>query len=233
MDEATGRGTPGHVRLAGLVISRFIPGMIVLGAAIFAPAGRFAWINAWLYMGTVVVFALLALAWPLARDSALLEKRMETREREKPQRRIVAAWLVLSACMLALPGFDRRFGWSHVPIPLGAPATVLLATGCAIFIFVLRANSWASNVVEVQEGQRLVDTGPYALVRHPLYFANCFIYIATPLVLGSWWALIPAALCFPLLAMRIRNEEEVLGRGLPGYAGYMTRVRWRLVPGLW
>jgi protein-S-isoprenylcysteine O-methyltransferase Ste14 len=132
-----------------------------------------------------------------------------------------------------LPGFDRRFGWSDVPVALVIAADVLVFAGYALFFLVLRENSYASRVVEVTEGQKVISSGPYALVRHPMYLGAMTMYVFSPLALGSYVALIPAVLIIPILVARIRNEEQVLAQELPGYTEYMQRTRFRVVPGVW
>jgi len=176
---------------------------------------------------------LFTLRYLLLHDPALLERRMRLREREQMQKRVQQfGWLYLLVTFM-LPGFDYRFGWSHVPtgVVLAAAAVMLLSYG--LFVLVLRENSYASRVVEVAQGQKVIQSGPYAIVRHPMYVAVFGIYLASPLVLGSYWALIPAALIVPIIIMRILNEERMLREELPGYAEYTRKVRHRLLPGIW
>jgi protein-S-isoprenylcysteine O-methyltransferase Ste14 len=233
MSEKKTGEVPGRGKIALLAISRFAPMLVVLGALFFASAGDLAWGNAWIYLGTLGALMIIVLAYLLIRDPALLEKRLRTRERRSAQKRCVSTGIALIALIYVVPGLDRRFGWSSVPAAFVWIGVAALVAGYILFLAVMRANSYASRVIEVQEGQKVIDTGPYSLLRHPMYSASLVIYIASPLVLGSWWAVIPALAYLPLLAMRIRDEEAMLRRELPGYAEYCARVRWRIFPGIW
>lgn len=155
------------------------------------------------------------------------------KEKEAEQGLVIElAW----ACLLfavVLPGLDHRFGWSHVPVVavVGADVLVLLAYGLIVRVF--RENSHASRIVEVEQGQRVITTGPYAIVRHPMYVGVLVMYLCMPVALGSWWAVIPALPLVPILVARIRNEEQVLAEGLAGYREYMRATAYRLLPGVW
>jgi protein-S-isoprenylcysteine O-methyltransferase Ste14 len=220
-------------KIALLAIPRFFLGFLALGALLFGSAGDLRWINAWLYLGIIAGLMILALAYLLMRDPALLEKRMRTRERRGTQKLFVVAGSLAIIPLFALPGFDRRFGWSTMPELFMWIGLAGLVAGYALFFAVIRANSYASRVVEVQEGQRVIDTGPYSVIRHPMYAATILIYLASPFALGSWWALIPALGYLSLLPLRIRDEESLLRRELPGYEEYCGKVRWRILPGAW
>jgi protein-S-isoprenylcysteine O-methyltransferase Ste14 len=155
------------------------------------------------------------------------------REKERTQRRVLSWGAPVFTALYILPGLDRRFGWSMVPL-----GVVLVAEACALLgyvgvLWVFSVNRWAGRTVEVIPGQKLVTTGPYSVVRHPMYTASLLLYLATPLALGSYWGLIPALLSAVVLIARIGNEEDVLLRELPGYAEYRSKVQHRLVPGVW
>lgn len=233
MSETKTTEAPDRGKIVLLVLSRFIPGFLLLGALFFGTAGSLAWGNAWIYLGTLAGLMILVLGYLLARDPALLEKRMKARERRGAQKRCVAASFFAIAPLFVLPGLDRRFGWSIVPQAVVWVALAAVVAGYALFFTVMRANSYASRVIEVQEGQKVIDTGPYSAVRHPMYAATVLIYLASPVVLGSWWAAIPAIAYLPLLGLRILDEEAMLRRELPGYAEYCGKVRWRILPGIW
>ena len=233
MEKVKGIDAPSKGRLALLVLSRFVPGFLAVAAILFVPAGSLAWPNGWIYIGSLGGLMAVALGYMLLRDPALIEKRLKFRERRKAQKRCIAASYLVILPFFALPGLDWRFSWSRMPLAFVAIGLALVIAGYALFFAVMKANSYASRVIEVQEGQKLIDTGPYALMRHPMYSANALIYLASPLVLGSWWALIPAVAFLPFLALRIRDEEAMLSRELPGYAEYRERVRWRMLPGIW
>jgi protein-S-isoprenylcysteine O-methyltransferase Ste14 len=135
--------------------------------------------------------------------------------------------------LFLLPGLDRRFGWSEPPLAAVLIADALVIAGYLGVLSVFSRNRWAGRTIETRPGQEIVSTGLYAIVRHPMYVATLILYIATPLALGSWWELIPALLCVPMIVIRIRNEENFLLRELPGYEDYRRKVRFRLVPFLW
>ena len=169
----------------------------------------------------------------MVKNPELLRKRLEMKEREKEQRGVVAISGLLLVSSFIVAGLDYRFSWSHVSIVVVVVASVVLLIGYALYAEVLRENVYLSRVVEVQEGQRVIDTGLYGIVRHPMYSAVSLLYLSIPLVLGSWWALLVISPCVLLLAARIKNEEQVLRKGLPGYIEYTQRVRYRMIPFVW
>ena len=158
---------------------------------------------------------------------------MRAREKDLAQGRIVVLAGIVFLALLLIPAFDRRFGWSRVPLPAVVAADVVVLVAYGLFIGVLRENRSASRVIEVHSGQRVVATGPYAVVRHPMYTAIALISLATPVALGSWWAFIPAGLLLAVLAERIKQEERVLTAELTGYRDYMQTTVYRLIPGIW
>jgi protein-S-isoprenylcysteine O-methyltransferase Ste14 len=143
---------------------------------------------------------------------------------------LAVAWFLL---VFVVPGFDHRFGWSDVPVALVIVADILTVLGYSLIVWVLRENSYASRVVEVEQEQKVICSGPYAIVRHPMYLGFMIMYLLVGLALGSYWALIPAPLIILILVARIRNEEAVLLRELKGYADYVKKVRYRLIPAVW
>jgi protein-S-isoprenylcysteine O-methyltransferase Ste14 len=132
-----------------------------------------------------------------------------------------------------LPGFDKRFGWSAVPVWLVIVADLVVFAAFTLYILVLQANTYASRVIEVEQGQQVIATGPYALVRHPMYLSMILMMVSTPLALGSYWAFIPSFALIFLLAVRAKNEEELLLKDLAGYRAYTEKTRYRLFPGIW
>jgi protein-S-isoprenylcysteine O-methyltransferase Ste14 len=155
------------------------------------------------------------------------------REKEVEQKRIIKFSFFPFILFYLLPGFDIRFGWSNVPNVAVYIGDVLVLLGYGIIVFVFRENQYASRVVEVEKGQTVISSGPYAVVRHPMYVGVIILYVLTPLALGSYWAIIPASLIIPIIVARILNEEKVLARDLKGYKKYMENVRYRLIPGIW
>jgi protein-S-isoprenylcysteine O-methyltransferase Ste14 len=209
-----------------------------LGAVLFLPAGTLHWPAAWLYLATTAVLGLAGGLWLARVDPALLEERM----RPMMQKGQPAAdkWFMLAFGFAALLwfiviGLDRRWHWSDMPIALQAVGYVLLLVATALMLRVVRENSFAAPVVKVQaeRGHRVIDTGPYALVRHPMYSGAVLYFAAMALQLGSWWGLIASPVFFVLFGVRAGLEERALVSGLPGYADYLARVRYRLVPGVW
>ena len=206
---------------------------LVLGLVFFVPAGTLDYWEAWIYCVVLLVPFLFVLAYLLRTDPELLVRRTRLRENEPAQRRIVGASALLFLIGFLIPGLDRRFGWSEIPVWAVLAADALVILGYALVFLVFRENPFASRVVQVDAGQTVISTGPYAVVRHPMYLGVSIMWLATPVALGSYWAL-PVFLILPfVLVFRIRNEEEVLLRELPGYREYTQVVRYRLIPGVW
>jgi len=219
--------------LATMTAARFLAAIIIVGCMLFLPAGSLGYWEAWVYMGLLFVPVATVGVVLIIKDPDLLERRMRTREREAPQRKVIAVSSLLLLAVLLIPGFDRRYSCSTVPPSLVVLADILILLGYLLFVLTIRENRFASRVVEVQEDQVVVSTGPYALVRHPMYLAVSLIFTFTSLALGSYWALIPALLLPVALAARIGNEEQLLRRDLPGYEEYCQKVKYRLVPFIW
>jgi protein-S-isoprenylcysteine O-methyltransferase Ste14 len=169
----------------------------------------------------------------LKKDPGLLERRLRGREKERGQSLLAWVSSPFYLALLILPGFDYRFGWSEVPVPLILAADILFLAGYALFFRVLMENTYLSRVVEVESDQAVIDTGPYSLVRHPMYVAVLAMFAATPVALGSWWGLLAAAPVPLFLVLRIRGEEKLMRENLPGYLEYCGKVRFRLFPGIW
>ena len=205
----------------------------IFALVILLPAWKWDYWQAWLYLLILYIPMFFVLYYLLKNDPALLQRRMRMREKESVQRRIIVLSLVYFLVAFTLPGLDVRFGWSNVPAWVSLVADVLVFTGYMTFVWVLTINSYLSRVVEVEAGQKVVSSGPYAIVRHPMYAGISLMYVATPVALGSFWALIPAVFIVPLLVARLRNEEQVLRRDLPGYEEYTHKVKYRLLPGIW
>ena len=212
---------------------RLLAGVLLIGAFVLLPAGTFDYWQAWLYTAVLftplVVMAVILLVF----DPAFLGRRMNLRESQSEQKLAIAGLSLLIIVLLLIPGFDRRFSWSQVPTWLVLISDGLILLGFLLFGLTMRENRFAGRVVEVQEEQKVISSGPYALVRHPMYLAVTLIFGFTPLALGSYWGLI-ASILFPLMLVpRILNEEKVLREGLSGYKEYTFKVRWRLMPLVW
>ena len=214
-------------------LTAFFLGLAITAAMLFLPAGTGHYPGAWLFMALLFIPILIMGVVLLIKNPELLRKRLEMKEREKEQRSVVALSGLLLVGSFIVAGLDFRFGWSHVSSVVVIIASIALLVSYALYAEVLRENVYLSRVVEVQQGQRVIDTGLYGIVRHPMYSAVSLLYLSIPLVLGSWWALLVMSPCVLLLAARIKNEEQVLRQGLPGYIAYTQRVRYRMIPFIW
>jgi protein-S-isoprenylcysteine O-methyltransferase Ste14 len=212
--------------------------VVGLGALLFLPAGTLHWPAAWLYLATTAVLGLAIGLWFAKVDPALLAERMNPMMQEgqpAADKKFMLAFGFAGLIWFLLIGFDRRWHWSEMPVVLQALGFVLLLASMALITRVARENSFAAPVVRVQSerGHRVIDTGPYAWVRHPMYSGAVLYFAAIALLLGSWWGLVLSAVFFVLFGIRAGLEERALVDGLPGYADYLARVRYRLVPGVW
>ena len=220
-------------RLKRILAVRFGLAGPVLAAAFFLPAGTLDYWQAWTYMAILLLPMFLVVAYFLKKDPELLERRMRMKEKEPAQKIIIKLSYFIFLAAFLLPGFDRRFGWSSVPVWLVLIADIVVLAAYGRFVRVMSENRFLSRVVEVEQQQKVIDTGPYAQVRHPMYAAIIPLYLFSPLALGSFWAMIPAAFIPLVLIARIFNEEKVLSRELAGYRKYARRVKFRLIPGVW
>lgn len=212
---------------------KFVSGLAAVGLLLFLPAGTLRYWNAWLFSALMFLPMLMVGILLFLKAPELLEKRLNTREQEGTQKAVVALSALIFCLGFVLAGLDFRFGWSHMPTWLVAAAAVLQLVSYGLYAEVMRENAYLSRTVEIQKDQKVIDTGLYGVVRHPMYLAVTLLFLTIPLVLGSWPCFV-LFLCTPaLLVLRIRNEEQVLERGLPGYAEYRQRVRWRLIPFIW
>jgi len=222
-----------HAGLKKKVIVRFGLAGPILAAMFFLPAGTLDYWQAWVYLGILLLPMCLVVAYFLKNDPELLERRMRVKEKEPEQKAIILLSYPLFLAAFLLPGLDRRCGWSAVPPWLVLAADIVVLAAYGMVFRVMRENRFLSRVVEVDPHQKVVTTGPYAVVRHPMYAAVMPMYLFSPLALGSFWALIPAAFVPGILIARIFNEEKVLGRELAEYRKYARRVKFRLIPGVW
>jgi protein-S-isoprenylcysteine O-methyltransferase Ste14 len=209
---------------------------IILSLALFLPAWSFDFWAAWGYLAAFFLPVTFITFYFLKKDPALIGRRLKagpTGEKRTSQKVIQSLASLLFILMFIIPGFDRRLHWTHVPAMLVILADVAVVCGLVIVFFVFRANSYTSAVIEVADAQKVVDTGPYAVVRHPMYSGAFLMVLVTPVALGSWWGLPFAFLLVFVIVLRLLDEEEFLRRNLPGYQEYSARVKFRLVPGLW
>ena len=203
---------------------------------LFVPAWTLVYWQAWLYWTISSTAALATALYFLRRDPALMRRRLDVGARAEPlksQQTIQAVGSLFYAAMFVVAGIEHHAHGSPVPVPVVLIADALVAGGLALTFVAFKANTFTASTVTIEPGQRVVTTGPYAIVRHPMYSASVLWFLATPFALGSPWALVPAVLMALTLAVRLVDEERYLGASLPGYDGYCRTVRWRLIPGLW
>lgn len=221
------------MKLAFNALAKFLAGLLLVGALLFLPAGGFGYLNGWLFIGLLFVPMLVLGIVLLIKAPELLKKRLSAREKEDTQKGVVAVSGLLFLLGFIVAGLDFRFGWSKMPLWVVVVASLVLLISYCLYAEVMRENAYLSRTIEVQEDQKVVDTGLYGIVRHPMYAVTLWLFLSIPLVLGSWWAL----LCFmpyvAVIIIRIRNEEKVLEAGLEGYVEYKKRVKYRLFPFIW
>jgi protein-S-isoprenylcysteine O-methyltransferase Ste14 len=210
--------------------------LVVFGSMLFFPAGTFDYWQAWVFLAVVVLAAWIPTIYLQRKNPVVLERRMrggpaaETRTAQK----VVIAGLYLSlAAMVVVSVLDHRFGWSPVPTAICLVGDVLVAVGLGVVVLVIIQNSYAAATVQVEAGQKVVSTGLYGLVRHPMYTGNVIMMVGIPLALGSYWGLVFVVPALIVLASRIRDEEKLLQEELDGYREYTQKVRYRLMPGMW
>ena len=212
---------------------KMLSGLLLMGLVLFLPAGTWHYPGGWLFCGLLFLPMLVVGALLFWKAPALLEKRLNTREKEKTQVAVVTMSALLFVGSFAVAGLDFHLGWTQVPVWLVCLASVFQLASYGLYAEVMRENAWLSRTVEVQENQKVIDTGLYGIVRHPMYTSTILLFLAMPLVLGSWLSFAIMLLYPVIIVFRIRNEEKVLEAGLEGYTEYKQRVRYRLIPHIW
>ena len=208
----------------------------VMGLLLFLTAGTVHYWQAWAYLSIFAGASVLTTLYLMREDPALLERRMSggpAAEKRPVQKFIMLCTSIGFIALLLVPAFDHRFGWSAVPLGAVLAGELLVAIGFYLIYRVYRENTFTSATIEVTENQTVISTGPYAIVRHPMYASASLYLLGTPLALGSWWGFLPIAVMLPFLIWRLLDEEGFLARNLPGYAEYQRQVRHRLVPFVW
>lgn len=209
-------------------------GSWVLLPASFLMMGRsLDWWEAWAWCAVILVPMTIFGFWMVRTDPDFVARRMKMREKERAQQHLTLIAFPFNIATLAIPGLDHQYGWSEVPVAVVIAALTLSLAGFLLILRVFVENRWAGRTIETWEGQQVISTGPYGIVRHPMYTGSLILWLATPIALGSWWAFLPALVSIPILVLRILNEEEVLRRQLNGYEAYLRRVRYRLLPLVW
>ena len=221
------------MKLAIRALIKFTLGLLMVGVLLFWPAGNLMYINGWLFIGLLFIPMLALGAVLLIKAPDLLEKRLSAKESEKTQRGVVAASGVLFVAGFVVAGLDYRYGWSDMPLWVVIVSAIVLLVSYALYAEVMRENAYLSRTIEVRENQKVVDTGLYGIVRHPMYAVTVWLFLSIPLVLGSWWSLVCFLPYIAVIVVRIHNEEKVLEAGLEGYAEYQKRVKYRMIPFVW
>ena len=207
-----------------------------MAALLFVPAWTVDYWQAWVFLAVFGVASLATTLYLMEKDPKLLERRVQagpTAEKERSQRIIQFLTSLMFIAMLVVPALDHRFAWTPVPSAVAIVGDMLVALGFLLIFFVYRENTFASATIEIAEGQKVISTGMYGLVRHPMYFGGLFLLVGMPLSLGSLSGLVVYALFMPALLWRIFDEERFLASNLPGYAEYQRKVRYRLLPHIW
>ena len=214
-------------------VLKFVMGLLLVSALLFLPAGTLGYMNAYLFIGLLFIPMFILGMILFLKAPALLEKRLSAKEKERTQKGAVALSGVLFIAGFVVAGLDFRFEWSHVPFWVVIIFSFVLLVSYALYAEVMRENAYLSRTVEVQENQRVVDTGLYSIVRHPMYAVTVWLFLSIPIVLGSWWSLLCFLPYIAVIVVRIINEERVLESGLEGYSEYKKRVKYRLLPFVW
>ncbi len=214
-------------------IIRFTAGLLIVGLLIFLPAGTLRYTQGWLLIGILFVPMFAAGLVMMKVNPELLRKRLNVKERESEQREVIALSGIMFLAAFILAGLSFRFGWLMLPFSVSAVFAAVFLAAYALYAEVLRENTYLSRTIEVQEDQKVIDTGLYGIVRHPMYMATVFLFLSMPLVLGSVISFVIMLGYIPIIAKRIRNEEQVLAEGLAGYKEYQTKVKYRLLPFIW
>ena len=210
--------------------------IVVMGLLLFVSAGTIRYWQAWLYLSIFTGASVLTTVYLMRNDPALLERRLRggpTAEKRTAQRLIMLCTSIGFIALLVVPALDQRFGWSNVPLGGISAGDILVALGFYLISLVYRENTFTSATIEIAENQEVVSTGPYAIVRHPMYASASLYLVGTPLALGSYWGLVPVVAIMLFLIWRLIDEERFLATNLPGYTEYQKRVRHRIVPFLW
>ena len=221
------------MKLLAEALVKFICGLLLVGLLIFLPAGTLCYTYGWLLMGLLFVPMLIAGSVMFFKAPDFLRKRLDAKEKQGTQKGVVAASGLMFVAVFVAAGLDHRFGWSRMPGWVTIVASVLFLLDYAMYAEVMRENAFLSRTIKVEQNQTVVDTGLYGIVRHPMYAVTIDLFLMMPLILGSWYALIPMAVYPVVIVVRLTAEEELLTKELPGYADYKKKVKYRLLPFIW
>lgn len=217
-------------------IRTFVIGAVILGLLLFLPAGTLDYWQGWVFIVVFMVSVNAVGLYLSLNDPELLERRKKfgpSAEQNPAQKIIMSVAIFGNLAMLIVSALDHRFGWSQMPAVISLIGDAMVALGLYINILVFRENTFGASNIRVEEDQKVISTGPYALVRHPMYAGVLMMVFGVPLALGSWWGLAIIVVTLPILVWRILDEEKLLTHDLPGYADYAQKVHYRLVPGIW
>jgi len=221
------------MKLLFQAILKFVLGIIMIGLILFLPAGTFKFWNAWLLMGLLFIpmFLVLIVLW--LKNKELLSKRINSKEKEKTQKSVILITLIIFVISFIVAGLDFKYEITRLPVECVVIGSILLLISYSLYVEVMRENTYLSRAVEIQNNQKVIDTGLYSIVRHPMYMATTVLYLSFPIVLGSLLSFV-IFLPFPfILAKRIKNEEEILEKGLEGYKEYKEKVKYKMIPFIW
>jgi protein-S-isoprenylcysteine O-methyltransferase Ste14 len=214
-------------------IAKFLLGVVLVGVLLFLPAGTFSFFNGWLFMSILFIPMFLAGIVMMFKNPALLKSRLDAKEKQKEQSLVIKLSGLMFLAGFIVAGLGVRFNWYILPTPVVIVATVLFLIAYLIYAEVLRENTYLSRTIEVQENQKVIDTGLYGIVRHPMYSATLLLFLSMPIVLGSVYSFL-IFLAYPfIIAKRIKAEEEFLEKELSGYSEYKKKVKYRLIPFIW
>ncbi|MBR6638593.1 MAG: isoprenylcysteine carboxylmethyltransferase family protein [Lachnospiraceae bacterium] len=222
-----------NIKLLIRALTKYFVGLLMVMLLLFVPAGTLEYMNGWLFIGLLFIPMLALGAVLLIKAPTLLEKRLNSKEKELEQKAVIGISLIMFLGGFIVSALDYRFGWSNMPLALVIIASALLLVSYGLYAEVMRENAYLSRTVEVQENQKVIDTGLYRIVRHPMYMVTTLLFLAIPLVLGSYIGFVIFLIYPVLLVKRIKNEEEVLEKGLPGYSKYKKNVKYRMIPFIW
>lgn len=221
------------MKLLTNALTKFVCGLLLVGVLIFLPAGTLHYCKGWLFIGLLFVPMLIAGFVMFFKSPDFLAKRLDAKEKQATQKGVVAFSGLMFIAGFVVAGLDFRFGWSAMPTWVVVAASVLFLVAYGLYAEVMRENAYLSRTIKVEEGQRVVDTGLYGIVRHPMYAVTILLFLMIPLVLGSWYALIAFAFYPAIILVRLKDEEALLTKELPGYEAYKQKVKYRIIPFVW
>ena len=214
-------------------LTKFICGLLLVGLLLFLPAGTLDYTGGWLLIGLLFGPMLVAGFVMFFKSPAFLTKRLDVKEKQATQKGVLALSGLMFIAGFVVAGLDHRFGWSRMPMAVTMISAVLFLLAYGLYAEVMRENAYLSRTIRVEAGQQVVDTGLYGIVRHPMYMATLLLFLMMPLVLGSWYALVIFAAYPAIIILRLKDEEALLTRELPGYEAYRQKVKYRLIPFIW